>query len=241
MKIKMNAMALIIFAVIFGGIAATAAANIWTTESSKIPVTYKSGEYEGQYNPKDIRGSYTFKEVSDLFNIELNVLYKAFIIPEGTDSSIKTKELESMYEGMDVEIGNESMQVFVALYKNLPVILDDVYLPKQAVEIIMEANRNLTDEQRSYLKEYQAEIPDVKNETSIQSETGSSEDPEGEQLINGSTTFQQAIDAGIPEQKIKDIIGKELPSLNTSIKSFCTQEGLSFSEIKGKLNESIKR
>jgi hypothetical protein len=57
-----------------------------------------------------------------------------------------------------VENGNESVQVFVALYKNLLITLYDAYLPKQAVDIILKINNNLTDEQIAYLSDHQVEI-----------------------------------------------------------------------------------
>ncbi|MDF2617015.1 MAG: hypothetical protein K0Q47_1671 [Sedimentibacter sp.] len=189
MKINIKNMGIIIIVVIFAGIWATIAAGIWTTESDKIPATYREGEFEGLYNPEDIRGSYTFKEVSDLFEIELDVLYKAFGLENINNEEFKSKDLEGLYAEAENEIGNGSVQVFVALYKDLPIVLEDTYLPEQAVEIIMENNKDLTEEQLSYLKQ---------------------------------------------------LLGMEMPSSNMAIKDFCLEEGLSFSEVKTKLNELSK-
>ena len=73
MKIKAVTMGIIILIVIFGGIGATMAVDLWTTTTDKIPVLIKDGEFAGAYNPADIRGSYTFADVADLFEIDLQV------------------------------------------------------------------------------------------------------------------------------------------------------------------------
>ena len=94
----MAAMAIIVPIVIFGGIAATIAADVWTTTTSKIPIKYTEGANAGNYNPIDIRGSYTFADISDLFKIDAAVLFQAFgIAPQTDPTSIKTKDLEGLF------------------------------------------------------------------------------------------------------------------------------------------------
>lgn len=245
MKINMKSMALIIVAVIFAGIGATIAAGVWTTESDKIPATYKEGEFEGLYNPEDIRGSYTFKEVSDLFEIQPDVLYRAFGLENIHNEELKSKDLEGLYADAENEIGNGSVQVFVALYKNLPIVLDDTYLPEQAVEIIIENNKNLTEEQLLYLKEHTVKLPEISDETTNEEITDQNDEvkvetTEEENLVKGATTFKQVLDAGITKQQIEEILGMEMPSSNMAIKDFCLEKGLSFSEVKTKLNDMSK-
>jgi hypothetical protein len=245
MKINIKNMGIIIIVVIFAGIWATIAAGIWTTESDKIPATYREGEFEGLYNPEDIRGSYTFKEVSDLFEIELDVLYKAFGLENINNEEFKSKDLERLYAEAENEIGNGSVQVFVALYKDLPIVLEDTYLPEQAVEIIMENNKDLTEEQLSYLKQHTVILTEISGEITNeedkdQAEEVKAETTEEENLVKGATTFKQVLDAGITKQQIEEILGMEMPSSNMAIKDFCLEEGLSFSEVKTKLNELSK-
>lgn len=245
MKINIKNMGIIIIVVIFTGIWATIAAGVWTTESDKIPATYKDGEFEGLYNPEDIRGSYTFKEVSDLFEIELDVLYKAFGLEDLDNEELKSKDLEGLYAEAENEIGNGSVQAFVALYKDLPIVLEDTYLPEQAVEIIMENNKNLTEEQLLYLKQHTVILPEISGEIineedKEQAEEVKDETTEEENLVKGATTFKQVLDAGITKQQIEEILGMEMPSANMAIKDFCLEEGLSFSEVKTKLNELSK-
>ncbi|MEI7885480.1 MAG: hypothetical protein WCI30_09040 [Clostridia bacterium] len=239
MKIKMSVMAVLVFILIFGGIALTIAVDIWSTTSSKTPVTYQTGTNTGEYNPADIRGSYTFQEVATLFEIDLQVLYKAFAIEENTDGTeIQTKELETRFKNEQVEIGNESVQVFVALYKNLPITLAESYLPKQAVELILAENQQLTAEQKAYLKKYQVVLGVNSPALVVTSEqaVSSTSEAEEEPLVNGSATFQQVLDGGITVAQIEAIISKSMPPTNQTVKDYCNQEGLEFSTIKGQLN-----
>ena len=155
MKIKAKTMGIIIFALIFGGIGLTAVTGLWGTKSSKIPVIYQTGEAAGSYDPSDIRGSYSFAEVSSLFDIEEEILFEAFSIPEDTDASaIKLKELEALSEQSGYEIGTGSVRVFVALYKNLPIELGESYLPESAAVLIRDKNVSLSKEQSDYLEHY---------------------------------------------------------------------------------------
>jgi hypothetical protein len=243
MKIKMNLMAIIVFGIIFGGIGITMAADVWATTSDKIPVTYKEGEYAGAYNPVDIRGSYTFEEISTLFDINLKVLYQAFGIPQNTDGTqFKSKDLEPLYQGTDYEIGNKSVQAFVALYKNLPIDLEDVYLPKQAVDIIIKENNQITQEQLEFMKSHQVELSNINGDIDVAKEEqeDNEETYEEDNLIKGSTTFQQALDSGISKEQIEKIIGSALPPANQTVKDYCINTGLTFSDIKDQLNQLLQ-
>jgi len=246
MKIKTLTMGIIIFVIIFGGIGATLAVDLWSTTSEKVPTKFKDGEFSGIYNPADIRGSYTFTEVSELFEIDLQDLYKAFNIPLDTvGTKIQSKDLEGLYEESGAEIGNESVQIFVALYKDLPIELDETYLPKQAVELILQANGNLTEEQRDYLAAHTLDIIAAsisEKITSGQTTTGTSESntEESESVVNGSTTFKQVLDAGVTKEEIETILNASMPSSNQTVKDYCVEAGLSFSKVKEKLNALIE-
>lgn len=76
------------------------------------------------------------------------------------------------------------------------------------------------------------------NETESEQTTGENEsETESELTINGSTTFQQALDTGITPQQIESIIGDTMPSASQSIKDYCTENGLQFSTIKDRMNQ----
>ena len=76
MKIKLWQIALIIIIVIFGGIGIAMLTGNWATESDKVPAKFTTGDFAGEYNPEDIRGSYTFQDVADTFQIDLAVLLR---------------------------------------------------------------------------------------------------------------------------------------------------------------------
>lgn len=246
MKIKSLTMGVIIFAIIFGGIGATLAFDLWSTTSGKIPARYKDGRFSGSYNPADIRGSYTFAEVSELFEVDLLTLYKAFNIPSDTlGTELKTKNLEALYEGFGAEIGNESVQVFVALYKNLPIELEGAYLPKQAVALILQANTNLSDEQKEYLAAHTLDIAPERIYEKITSSSTAIEKTEdkaeeSKNVVNGSATFQKVLDAGVTKEEVEVIIDAPMPEANKTIKDYCISVGLSFSEVKEKLNALLE-
>ncbi len=238
MKIKTPQLALIVFIVIFGGIGLSEIFEIWSTTADKTPATYKDGENAGSYNPEDIRGSYSFEKIATFFEIDVNVLYQAFGIPKETDpSAIFSKDIEALYADTGAEIGNESMQVFVALYKNLPIEIGTTALPKQAVDLILSLNPSLLPEQIQSLKNNTVVI-ESKGET--QTQTPTQVTPISEPAINGSTTFQQALDLGISKEQIEKVIGDELPATNQTIKDFCTSQGIAFSGIKTQLLELVK-
>lgn len=242
MKIKTMTMGIIIFIIIFGGIGTTLAIDLWSTTSSKVPAKIKNGEFAGSYNPVDIRGSYTFSEVADLFEIDLQVLYKAFNIPTETKGTeIQTKDLEDLYEESGGEIGNESVQLFVALYKNLPIELDEIYLTKQATDLIMQGNENLTNEQRDYLGDHTLDINPASisiktNLDRVSTDTSESETEESENVVKGSTTFQTVLDAGVTKKEVEEIINAPMPPLNQTVKDYCIDVGVSFQDVKDKLN-----
>lgn len=261
-KITSRVLALTVFLVIFGGIGATILTDLWTTKSTKTPVTFPDGEFKGQYNPADIRGSYTFTEVAELFQVKLSDLYDAFGIPAGTDgTTIQTKVLEEMYPDLPHEIGNGSVQLFVALYKGLPAELDgDTYLPAPAREILLKTNSRLTGDQKAYVESHlQAlTLPGVDGTlTTPSSGSGSSNTSSSgsgtstlpkttaadhvEPLVKGATTFQQVLDAGITQVQIETILGAAMPPGNTTIKAYCLEQGISFSEIKDQLNALADR
>lgn len=243
MKIQMHKVAIIILSVIFGGILLTIGVDLWTTTSSKTPSKIATGDNAGVYNPQDIRGSYTFSEVAELFEIDVKVLFDAFNIPEDTDpTDIQSKDLEGMFESSGVEIGNEDLQLFVALYKKLPVTLEDSYLPNSAVEILLELGK-LDEAQKTYFETHKVDVSKLGDEVNNKDESSESSinesktvKEEEEHLVNGSTTFQQLLNAGVSKEQIEEVLSAPMPATNQTIRTYCSDKGVSFSDIKDKLN-----
>lgn len=235
MKISIFKIGMIILFVIFGGVLSSKVMGVWTTSSDKIPKIISEGEYAGTYDVSDIRGSYTFDDVSYIFDIDIDVLYEAFHISKEIEPTlIQTKDVESLYSDSGVEVGNESVQVFVALYKGLPIEIADVFLPVRAIEILQDINTELTVEQNKYLDTHgTGYIPITNNSINVEEE-------EEKFTINGSTTFQQVLDKGVSRDDIEIIIIGKIPWTNEKIKDFCLENEMEFSSVKSKLNDLIQ-
>jgi len=241
MKIKAKTMGILILAIFVIGTGSAMATGLWATESEKIPSKYNDIELQDTYNPADIRGSYEFSEIAKLFEMDLATLFEAFgLPPEAMEDNLKTKDLETIYENAGVEIGNESVQIFVALYKGLPIELDGSYLPEPAVDIIMEANKNLTEEEKNYLSTHTFVLTETANIDNLMPEgTDTAVPSDAEPIISGASTFQTLLDAGIKKEEIEKIIGGPMPPTNKILKDYCNEEGLSFTQVKDQLNALI--
>ncbi len=249
-------LAVAVLVLMFGGIAATSVLGYWSTTTDKTPETYKTGEAAGAYDPSDIRGSYTIAEVSELFQIEPEILREAFQIPMDADlNKYQSKNLEALFEGSTEEIGNSSLQVFVALYKNLPIALGSEFLPDTAVKLILRDNDQLTDEQRSYLESHTLSTSDKESATppapsgtnaadpsgASTAKSGTTPPADGEPLINGQVTFKGLLDLGITQAQIESVIQGEMPATNLSVRDYCRENGLSFGEIKDAFNVLVSQ
>jgi len=248
-------MGLIVLIVIFGGIAMTMAFNLWKTEGGgggqgsgggQVPVTFKEGEFAGQYNPADIRGSYSFGHISELFEIPLTELGMAFGLGAIENlADFKCKDLHETYANLeeDVEIGTGSVKMFVALYTGLPCTLsDDDYLPQSAVELL-KAKATLTEDQVAFLDTHSVDIGGLRivEPGTVTEGVAPTEEHEesAERIIKGKTTFKEVLDWGVPREEIEAIIREKLPATGTTIRDFASQKGLEFSTIKGALQAKV--
>jgi len=261
MKMKNWHMGLIVLIVIFGGIAGTMAFNLWKTEGGgdgqgigdgegsggiQVPVTFKVGEFAGEYNPADIRGSYSFGHISELWEIPLAELGTAFGL-EAIEylAGFKCSDLHETYANLeeDVEIGTGSVKAFVALYTGLPYTLsDDEYLPQPAVELL-KAKANLTEDQVTFLDTHSVDIsglqivePDAASEGVVPTEEHGTA---AEMVIKGNTTVGDLLAWRLSEEEIEAVIGGELPATGMTIRDFAIQEGLDFGHIKAPLQAKV--
>lgn len=264
MKITSVPLAVIIFVVLFGGIGFTSRMNWWQTETQKIPVRYSEGEAAGQYNPADIRGSYTFGDVSDLFKVPLEDLQAAFQIPADVDpSGYQLKSLEDQYAVSPVEIGTGSVRMFVAFYLGLPFDLasaEETYLLPEALEIL-KARGKLLPEQAEYVESHIVVLEANPAAAQTRQPTSDAGESEGsplpttveetaptplasehvapEKTVTGKTTFQNLIDWGLTQAEIEAVLGGSMPAPNVVVKDYATQQGLTFSELKSRLQAVV--
>jgi ferredoxin len=150
------AVAVIVLLLIFGGIGATAAAGVWTTDNDRTRTVAGNDISTGDAALEDVRGSTTFREAADAFGIDPETLLEAFSVTEAAGGAqMKIKDLEKLYDETGKEIGRGSVQLFIALYKGLPMELEDLYLPVNAVEILLRENPDLTEAQLVYIKNHE--------------------------------------------------------------------------------------
>lgn len=255
MRLTAKPLALLILAVIFGGVLVTSAFNWWTTESTKVPAKFASGEAAGQYDPADIRGSYTFGDIEKNFGVPAAQLAAAFALPAETDpASFKVNQLESIYEGLEVEIGTVSVRLFTAFYTGLPYDLaeEESFLPRQAVEILT-ALGTLSPERLAYLAAHtvdlaapaavQTALPAAAEVTPAPQVSGTPNAEHTPQAVDGTvrgkTTFQELLDWGVPQERIEAVLGGPMPAPGVVVKDYVTAQGKEFAAVRDALQAEV--
>lgn len=258
MKLTSKPLAAIIVALMFSGIFFSSALGWWQTESTKEAAVYTEGEFAGQANPADIRGSYTFGDVENNFGIPAALLTEAFGVQTDDPATFQVKGLEEMYLESPQEVGTASVRLFAAFYLGLPMDLStDMYLPEAAADILR--TRNLSAEHAAYLDAHL--VPDIGTEAaqpveSVQptSQPGVVEvevTPEATAehipvttagTIKGKTTFAELLEWGLKVETIEQVLGMPIPAApGMTVKDFCSQNGLSFETIKPALQAELDR
>jgi len=258
MTLTSKPLAFIIFTIMFGGIGISSAFGWWQTESTKEPAKYTEGEFAGQANPADIRGSYTFGDIANSFDITPGILARAFQVTTTNPESFAVKELETMYLDSGYEIGTNSVRLFVAYY--LGLLFDttgqEIYLPRPATDILL--NKATLSPQQ--LANIQTHTVDVKPASSVNVETDPAQSTESvpetepihsltdagdsssdDYLVKGKTIFGDLIRWGISKETIEEIIGTEMSDPAMKVKDFATANGLDFELIKTQLQIEVNK
>jgi hypothetical protein len=248
MTLSSKPLAILVVVILFGGILLSSVLGLWNTTSTKVAAKYTQGEFAGQANPADIRGSYTLGDIEKNFGIAPQILVKAFTIQTDDPAAFQVKELETQYAGSPVAIGTSSVRLFVALYNGLPFDLStDIYLPSEAVELLK--GRTLSTDQLTYLGAHTAGSSQVASSTSTLTTpiplipttaptitAVSSSD----RTIKGLTTFNDLLSWGLPNAAIEKILGLSLPSdLTMKIKDFASANNLNFETLKPALQSAV--
>lgn len=269
MKLRSPQIAILTVVFIFGGIGLSMLAGLWQSESSKVPARYTSGEFAGQANPADIRGSYSFADVAAAFGVPADVLVEAFGFgsaenPEG----LQIKLFEDVYGIVDgKEIGTDSMRLFVALYLGRPYTPEeDTGLPAQALRLLEEAGKLELSRAAELHELYAVDMTGKAGPAGDQSagtgegiSEGSTEGASADDLIaaaeasaqeeaaaesedtaiKGKTTFRDLMEWGLSESEIEEIIGMQSGLPTQALRDFCLDQGLEFSTYKDALQELI--
>lgn len=258
MRLTSKPLAIIIVLIMFGGIFFSSALGWWHTESTKEAAAYTEGEFAGQANPADIRGSYTFGDVEKNFGVPVALLAQAFGVQTDDPAAFAVKGLEEMYQESPQEVGTASVRLFVAFYLGLPIDLStDMYLPESAAVILR--TRSLSAEHVAYLEAHL--VPDLGSEAaqpadSVQStsqpdastvkltpETIAEHTPVAEDgTLKGKTTFAELMEWGLKAETIEQVLGMPMPAApGMTVKDFCSQNGLDFETIKPALQSELDK
>lgn len=255
MKLKTIYIPFIFAVIVFGGIFLFDSLGLWQVESSKEPSVIREGEFAGMSDPGDIRGSYSFSDISASFEVTPELLAKAFGISVDNPGDFMCKDLETYYElGSDeMEVGTGSVREFVAIYTNLPYEGDDGF-PDTAVAVLKEAGK-WSDELEDAYSHRIVVVSDITNlgftveadTESESSETKLSETETSEEVeehdetigVKGKTTVADIISWGVSKEEIEAVLGVDVANENLLIKDICTQNDLSFSEMKSELNDLL--
>ena len=243
MTITSKPLAVIVLVIMFGGIAFSSAMGWWVTESTKQPVTFTEGDFAGQANPADIRGSYTFGDIAKSFDVTPEMLAQAFGVTEGDPAAFAVKELEVISLDSGYEIGTVSVRLFVAYYTGLPFDTtgQEIYLPQPATDILL-AKGNLTSEQIAYLEKYKVTLgasAPVAESTLVVVATSSTVSEEN--IVKGKTTFGELLAWGVSQEIIESIIGAPLPDLAMTMKDYASANGLNFETLKPALQAEVDK
>jgi hypothetical protein len=246
MTITAKSLTIIVFVTIFGGIAFASAMGWWATESSKVPAAFSEGEFAGQANPADIRGSYTFGDISNSFDVAPAVLAQAFGVQTDDPAAFAVKDLESLYANTAYEIGTTSIRLFVAYYTGLPFDTtgQEIYLPRSATEILL-AQSNLTLEQIAYLEKYTVDLgisnPETAETPDATPSSSESAIVSTEYTVKGKTTFGELLQWGVPQETIEELIGAPLPDPAMALKDYASANGLNFETLKPALQAEVDK
>ena len=237
MNISSKALAPVVLVSFVVGIGLSMAYNIWRTESSKEPARFTTGEFAGEYNPADIRGSYFFDDIEAAFGVPAEVMARAFGVAERENpGAFQAKELEEMYAALPDggEVGTDAVRLFVALYTLMPYTPEETtVLPSPALPLLQD---KLASADYELLRERSvkiSEIPAADGET----EAIVHEEESEERLIKGKTTFDELINWGLERDEIEEILGMEMGARSSSVRDFLVEKELEFSEYKVKLQE----
>ncbi|MGZ9226299.1 MAG: hypothetical protein ACXW4M_12175 [Anaerolineales bacterium] len=247
MTLTSKSLAVIVLVMLFGGITFSSVMGWWATVSTKEPVTFAEGEFAGQANPADIRGSYTFGDIANSFDVTPGVLAQAFGITADDPAAFAVKELEAFYLDRGFEIGTASVRLFVAFYSGLPFDTTDqeIYLPRSATDILL-ARGTFTPEQITYLETYTVNVGESTPATEPVAESSSTpaEAPSitaEEHIVKGKTTFGELITWGVPQETIEQLISEPMPDPAMTMKDYASANGLDFETLKPALQAEVDK
>lgn len=225
---------------LFGGIGIAKLTGYWKTESSKVPVKISEGEFAGQSDPGDIRGSYSFADIQESFGVPPEMMAAAFGLTGPDPSVMQAKSLEEAWADLpgDIEVGTDSIRLFTALWTGIPYEPEETtVLPSAAVDILLTYG-HIGNAKAAELARRAVTLP---------GETGGEAPPAPvstdhevpDRMVRGLTTFGDLKSWGVTEEVWMERFGTAMGSRSTGIKDWVDENGLTMSEVKGAAQEMV--
>lgn len=245
MKVTSKIIGPVVLLSFVAGIGLSMAFNLWKTESTKVPVKFAEGVFEGSYNPADIRGSYFFRDIEDIFEIDSEILAEAFGLKEVSNPrDFQVKLLEEMYGHVadNGEVGTDSVRLFVSRYKGLPYVPEETTrLLSPALSILRDmlapADVEALEKITIRLNEVLPEAGETDAAAPGAAEAAGHETEENE--VKGNTTFGDLLAWGLTREEIETILGMEMGPTAMNIRIFATEKELEFSLYKEQFQEIL--
>lgn len=245
MKLRSPHLAVISIVVLFGGIVISMLMGVWQTESSKTPASYTAGEFAGEYNPADIRGSYSLDDIDSTFEVPVRVLAEAFgITDQENPGTIQIKLLEETFGEIDgKEVGTDSVRLFVSLYTARPYTAEEsTGLPLRAIDLLVQDGRIDAAAAAEVKEKHGIELPngvEAGGVVSAAAESSSEEYEEDETTIKGNTTFGELMSWGLTQGEIEEVIGMPMGAPDQTLRDFLIEQELEFSIYKDELQHHL--
>lgn len=224
--LSVNKVGLLTVGILIGGILLSVAFGLWQTTSSKQPVLIKTGSFAGMPDPADIRGSYSYQDVTNAFAVPVDVLLSAFQSQNGAQ---RIGDLEALWLGNipeGAEVGTDSVRLFVALYTGIAFEAEEgTLLPVSAIEVLEQLQKN-TDPRFAELKASAVALPEGLEAAPVTTTTVVS--------VTGKTTVQDLLNAGYQLSDLEKILGK-IDNKLSSVKTLAESQGLEFSAVKAEI------
>jgi hypothetical protein len=239
MELKTKHLAVVVPVIFIAGIGLTMAFNLWHTTTTKEPAKYANGEYAGLANPADIRGSYTFGDVVAAFpGVPLEVLADAFGVT-GNAAAFPVKNLESSeVEAGAGAVGTDSVRLFVARWLGLAFEPGEgTLLPPRAIELLEAAGA--TPMTPTVAAPAATAAAPAAQPAAAPTDHAVAEPAAVVRTVKGSTTFKDLADWGVTAAALEESIGGAPGAPGTTVRDWCTGEGIEFSTIKTKVQALV--
>ncbi|OHD75015.1 MAG: hypothetical protein A2177_04775 [Spirochaetes bacterium RBG_13_68_11] len=260
--LKTKHLAAVVPAIFIAGIGLTMAFNLWHTTTTKEPAKYSTGEFAGQANPADIRGSYSFGDVAAAFpGVPLEVLADAFGVTQNP-AAFPVKSLETLEGGTSAyALGTDSVRLFVARYLGLAFEpASTTGLPPRAAELLEATGlldaAGLADVEKRIVgvtagavkaspataavgAPATAAAATVPAETSAAPAAVTAETAPVVRTVKGSTTFKDLADWGVESSVLDEALGSAPGAPSVTLRNWCTEKGIEFSTVKTKIQALV--